>query len=318
MSAQSDYWSTDQFEDIVTRAIIALYETNIHRSDLGRQWSQIQREHLGAVRRQGIFVPSPELQYYPQAMPFLPIPESGCVSIIPPGGHVANVGDFQTYLNILYFARLKTGFPKDLIRTNISGGKLYELVKLMPLNTNEPMRAVRSIVILRPDGEFVFCHDKLGNTMKDPERFYLRELGAIGCGMYAEQDRWRRQWVIGTRTEDSNVSVGAYPEVIKSVLYARSLPVTATGRKRPILHLVRAHKRRVKEGVDIDIARYLRGVSEVIMHDTKYTITPPAAMTSEFTEEEMKAIWEERARFIPEGGFKQSELSRSGWNERAQ
>ena len=61
-------------------------------------------------------------------------------------------------------------------------------------------------------------------------------------------------------------------EQIKSLLYARSLPVTATGRKRPILHLVAAHRRRIKEGVDIDIGEFLRGVKKVEMGGTVFTV----------------------------------------------
>ena len=69
--------------------------------------------------------------------------------------------------------------------------------------------------------------------------------------------------------------LGLDKEHIKSLFYARSLPVTETGRKRPILHWVRAHKRRIKEGIDIDINHYLRGITEIEMDGLRIQITQP-------------------------------------------
>lgn len=64
-------------------------------------------------------------------------------------------------------------------------------------------------------------------------------------------------------------------EYIKSLFYARSVPITATGRMRPILHWVSAHKRRMKEGVDIDIRKHLRGIDQFSMHGVNFDITEP-------------------------------------------
>jgi len=59
------------------------------------------------------------------------------------------------------------------------------------------------------------------------------------------------------------------------------LPLTVTGRKKPILHWVRAHQRRIKEGVDIDINKHLRGCCEFVMNDTKFCITLPHKQTKQ-------------------------------------
>lgn len=64
-------------------------------------------------------------------------------------------------------------------------------------------------------------------------------------------------------------------EYIKSLFYARSVPLTATGRLRPILHWVTAHKRRMKEGIDIDIRKHLRGIDAFAMHGVNFGITEP-------------------------------------------
>lgn len=74
---------------------------------------------------------------------------------------------------------------------------------------------------------------------------------------------------------DFKLVLGLNPEHIKSLFYARSLPVTETGRKRPILHWVRAHQRRIKEGIEIDISTYLRGITEVTLDGLSFEIIQP-------------------------------------------
>ena len=67
-------------------------------------------------------------------------------------------------------------------------------------------------------------------------------------------------------------------EEIKSLLYARSLPMTDTGRKRPILHLVEAHTRRLRNGTDINIDTFLRGTQIIDMYGTRFTVRPPEVL----------------------------------------
>lgn len=62
---------------------------------------------------------------------------------------------------------------------------------------------------------------------------------------------------------------------IKSLFYARSIPMTASGRLRPILHWVSAHKRRLERGVDIDVRKHLRGIDAFEMHGVNFRITEP-------------------------------------------
>lgn len=69
--------------------------------------------------------------------------------------------------------------------------------------------------------------------------------------------------------------LGLNKEHIKSLFYARSLPMTETGRKRPILHWVRSHQRRIREGVDIDISAHLRGIFTFKMDGLWFEITQP-------------------------------------------
>lgn len=69
-------------------------------------------------------------------------------------------------------------------------------------------------------------------------------------------------------------------EYIKSLFYARSVPLTAIGRLRPILHWVTAHKRRLKEGIDIDVKKHLRGIDTFEMHGVNFGITEPRKLNT--------------------------------------
>lgn len=62
---------------------------------------------------------------------------------------------------------------------------------------------------------------------------------------------------------------------IKSLFYARQLPMTERGRMRPILHWVRAHQRRLQEGIDIDVEKHLRGIDSFNMHGVDFQIGQP-------------------------------------------
>ncbi|MGC6230508.1 hypothetical protein [Hafnia paralvei] len=83
-------------------------------------------------------------------------------------------------------------------------------------------------------------------------------------------------WMITAKEDGGIVRLGCEDEEVKSLLYARKTPLTATGRKKPIMHLVEAHKRRIKNGTDIDISMHLRGLSSVVIGNTEFNITPPA------------------------------------------
>ena len=88
------------------------------------------------------------------------------------------------------------------------------------------------------------------------------------------QDR-RFLWNVVAKENNSKATFGVYEEQIKSLFYSRELPLTETGRKRPILHWVASHQRRMKNGIDIDIEKHLRGCNEFIYQGTKFTITNP-------------------------------------------
>jgi hypothetical protein len=101
----------------------------------------------------------------------------------------------------------------------------------------------------------------------------------------AEEDK-RHIWLVKTN-EDTGVAktpleLGVDAEQVKSLFYARSLPITSSGRKRPILHWVRAHKRRLQDGIDIDISKHLRGIEHFEMGGFNFDICQPTKKAAKY------------------------------------
>ena len=82
-------------------------------------------------------------------------------------------------------------------------------------------------------------------------------------------------WNVTANEGIAKATFGVYQDQIKSLFYSREMPMTETGRKRPILHWVAAHNRRIKSGIDVDIEKHLRGTNEFVYQGTKFIITNP-------------------------------------------
>jgi hypothetical protein len=104
-------------------------------------------------------------------------------------------------------------------------------------------------------------------------------------------------WNVNALEGEALAKFGVHEEQVKSLFYARSLPMTETGRKRPILHWVASHRRRIKEGTDIDVKKHMRGITEFVMLDTKFTITNPPKKAEEREAKRLRRIADiERAK----------------------
>ena len=99
----------------------------------------------------------------------------------------------------------------------------------------------------------------------------------ISTTLQLEADR-RFCWSITADERGRRITLGCTSNEVKSLLYARNLPLTVTGRKRPILHLVAAHRRRTKNGTDINIDDFVRGVRTVDMDGTRFTVAEPRVL----------------------------------------
>jgi hypothetical protein len=139
---------------------------------------------------------------------------------------------------------------------------------------------------MRPDGVTSPCYDLRKGQLNDSiAASCLRGIAweATRCINALDESRflWRvetSESVIGD-TIKTPLSLGVDSEHIKSLFYARQAPLSDSGRKRPILHWVEAHQRRVKSGVDVDISRHLRGITQFDMDGLSFRITSPIKKT---------------------------------------
>jgi hypothetical protein len=73
----------------------------------------------------------------------------------------------------------------------------------------------------------------------------------------------------------AKMHLGVDADMIKSLAYARETPLTASGRRSPILHWVKAHRKRIKRGIDFDVRKHLRGTECFDMGGFTFKITNP-------------------------------------------
>lgn len=271
MTIGSDAWDSDAFEDAVTRAQIALYETQVDDEDIGRHWNQIQPADVTRIHRGGVFIPSPDRLIWSDCIDQVDgVPERGCVSI--GEDRRGAKGEYiESYFRLNHFRRLDR-LPTGLRRTCF--GATYESITLWPQD-NGPMRASKTYLTLDRQGKahFEMPHDMRGRVYPEKD---TAEISLLAPMQYVADSR--HTWTITAENEASKVSVGAHAEAVKSLLYARELPLTASGRKRPILHLVSAHRRRMQSGVEVDVGEFLKGMAEVVMDGVRFRVKAPKSM----------------------------------------
>lgn len=280
-----DLWLQDDFEDAVDRAIIAQYEKKIRKNRSAfpsDRMTDVTRKML--FNRDAPYIPSqsrlfyfnPSSQRHSLDIANDPLPESGCAYFGKPQGKLKDRRPGE-YAQFAFFKKIKN-IPRGY-RPAVSGTH-YSFWFVGALDQGG-IEGERFLITIDNSGETVLFNNLgLQNTrisaaqemMLNGER-YERELAAY-FSIAMLQDK-RFSWTITANDGQARVTLGCMEEEIKSLLYARSLPLTVTGRKRPILHLVEAHKRRLKSGIEIDINHYLRGVSDVEICGTHFHVAPP-------------------------------------------
>lgn len=147
----------------------------------------------------------------------------------------------------------------------------------------DPARCNSDIVTLMGDGRIIAAKPAdWGQSYQSTVPGGSVLTASVVINLYCDR---RHLWQVRTAENVLDVrptplSIGVSEEHIKSLFYARSLPLTESGRKRPILHWVRAHQRRMREGTDIDIERHLRGVDKFEMGGFSWAITNPIKKTT--------------------------------------
>lgn len=281
----TDLWTSDEFEKDVTATTVALYETAIDQECDRRSIARFDADRFNRMRRHGVYITAPDREVLaPECgISVLRWPEVGCISLgaqykTDYDGHPDDL--IESYCRLVYFRKLNRLPPHSSM---LAVGDPYEIVMAWPQNNGPVIGFTEYLTVNRRTGKIsqtVPAWDaknpsKVARFTADTEKHKV--LHTLGFAMQFIDDA-RHIWSITAHNDVSKVTVGAHAESVKSLLYARTLPMTKTGRKRPILHIVHAHRRRLAAGTDIDVRDFLRGTREVVMDGTKYTVSAPQVM----------------------------------------
>lgn len=284
----TDLWASDEFEQRVTAATVALYETKVDSYSDCNSIHRFDNSDLMTMRKHGIYITAPDREVFAPGcgMSILKWPQSGCISV---GSTYKQNGDGQvddlleSYCRLIYFRRINK-LPSHSAMRSI--GDPYEMMMAWPQDSGPVIGFTDYLTVNRRSGNVsrtvpawqVKNPSAVARYASDKENIKM-EYGLSIAIQFTEDAR--HIWAITAHNDVSKVTVGAHAESVKSLLYARTLPMTKTGRKRPILHVVHAHRRRLAAGTDIDVRDFLRGTREVVMDGTKYTVSPPQVMVED-------------------------------------
>jgi len=229
----------------------------------------------------GIYIPGSPRYYwtgYVDPVDF-PLPETGCVYITPQFKDV----EFE----FISIKRINSIPEKTYCKCKNQAYYYKAFHTLIYKSINEKPFVNESHYVISKTGDIYSVVDKLKlRESGDTEYSYFSlkwdEIDAnhyFGGAISLLADR-RYLWNIRTKEEthlgaQAIVNFGVEQDMVKSLVFARDNPLTATGRKRPILHWVKSHKRRIKENIKINIKKHLRGITEFKMGELLFTITKP-------------------------------------------
>ncbi len=290
MKDEQDYWAEDDFEDTVTAALIACFETKVKKNRGAAPADRLTEERVAVLRAEGPYIASnSRLMEAPEGdgnwhfdIVNDRLPVKG-LHAFRPGGLVAETTP-NAYLCAHYIRQVQA---LGRYWHKRKGGTLYEMLTMDA--ESDGIHGERRFFTVTKQGEVVACIQQIasirGGAMYGekvgtvgPEETWLRETGtwaAVALQLLADK---RHCWTITAQEKAARAHLGCMMEEVKSLLYARSLPMTATGRKRPVLHLVEAHKRRMRSGTDVDVTAFLRGQQTVEIGGTVFKVNPPATL----------------------------------------
>lgn len=293
---KNEYWGKSNFEDLVARGLISMYENKFSKGKKMLKPDRLTPNLVKRMKNLGCYFPPEDrvviadgkekIQYFDIQNDGLPSRAIYCEEV-----DDLQDGDYNNlrnncYLEIKYVERLPKlpgmykshykGIPFRLTTfwmrpNNINEGfSQYVLIDkegyIYPTYTIQ----IRRHPITNIPQKIIYdssCWEREGDAA---DKTTLSTAATIQ--LY--QDR-RFLWNVTANEGIAKATFGVYPEQIKSLFYSREIPLTETGRKRPILHWVNCHTRRLKNGHQIDIEKYLRGANEFVYHGTKFIITRP-------------------------------------------
>ncbi len=286
---KNEYWDKEEFEDLVATSLIAMYENDINKACLKvPNFIKVNEKDLQDIREIGAYFAPPdrvgmeghihvEFDGYPEKAIWSP----RILECATSNTHWLA----EQYFTAFYLKKINSLPPAILNYQLLRYFKDMKFYKMLYFSATkkDKLSLQKSYITIDKEGKI---HDTYARTPKG-ERWPL-SVGTFAnqddviptdkiwasCALNAWSDR-KHLWNVTAKEHEAKATFGVYPEQIKSLFYAREMPMTETGRKRPILHWVAAHQRRIKKGIDIDIEKYLRGVNEFVYQGTKFIITRP-------------------------------------------
>ena len=280
-------WERDSFEYDISSGLIALYESNIIKNKNVMPKDRISIDDIKFLRKKGTYFPYDKIfdekfadDCFKKVGNIDLLSDSVCLAnniTEEKRPYLKNIGKaYHIFRNIKKINRL----PKFWCGTG--GGELYEFMRILAYE-NGGLHGEKSYFSF--DNDINVCKFD-GRELNDDEA-----LDCIVPIMVCTLDK-ECGWSITAKEIDAKVTLGCTHNEIKSLLYAKSIPLSKTGRVRPVLHLVESHKRRIRNGIDIDITPYLRGVSEIEFNGTVFRINPPKILQHDLSKNSQKYFFE--------------------------
>lgn len=288
MSVNEDFWREEDFENTVSSALIACFETKTKKNRGAAPADRLNKDRIAVIRKEGPYIASNSRfiearnngnWYFDLAVD--PLPVKGLYAFRPDG--LVAKDNPNAYLCAQYIRQVDS---LGRYWHKRSSGTLYEMLVLVA--ESNAIAGERRFFTVTKDGEVVSCSQKIPNNPKyqfgsritflEHDVKWLHETSVwASVTLQALADK-RHCWTITAQEQSARAHLGCMQEEVKSLLYARSLPMTSTGRKRPILHLVEAHKRRMRNGTDVDVTAFLRGQQTVEIGGTVFAVIPPRTL----------------------------------------
>jgi hypothetical protein len=281
-----EYWTKEEFEDRLTRAMIAVYDYHwnfefpenelrpAHRL-LPQEWSYIKQKGLYFLPGDRYMDPN-GLDLCNDGMPdyaLLTIP----VDITKEKAESENV--IHDYLRVGVVRKIKK-IPPPYTLTAFGIAKY--MIYFISCKVEGGCVFAKRPVIISQEGKIIPCDEIAWNGVKlvreslekvEPDEFKVITMG--GSLIFSGWADRRYLWNVAATDGNQKAMFGVYPSQIKSLFYCRKEPLSNTGRLRPILHWVRSHRRRLKKGIDIDIEKHLRGTNKFVMDGYEFNIERP-------------------------------------------
>lgn len=287
---ENGYWDSEGFEETLSLAIEGMHNqvpTKFSRM-LRKKQHGVSKGEIEWMRNVGPYFPPGDRI----ASEFVDIKNDG----IPKTSSVAlcfYIGDDEEYVlgefSVAFLRRMKPGFlPADAIRRR--PGPVYALYRWFSGEKGkvDGWFSFKNFVTLHKENFYPVICSQWNNDEKLERKVVPDDSddAAMAAATWSFWQDRRYLWNVVAVDDIMKVRFGVHAEQIKSLFFARQAPKTDTGRKRPILHWVKSHTRRIREGVEIDIEKHLRGTPEFIMDGTKFIISRPVRKgTAEIQEE---------------------------------